>query len=469
MSSLNGASAERGGILVILPRGEAIRNVVYSGALARIRQELPVTALSVEPNEHITDLIREQSTRFIALVRRPERWIVGVQRQILDIAHGRYIWSEAAKARWQVRNDEATSLPAKAKLWAQRAAALPFVHQPGLRTLSGLEGLSSQWFRADNHYRDLMRELQPRLVFNASHVHSTLAIQAVHAARAESIPTAAFLFSWDNLTSQGRIIPPYDYYLAWSAEIRDQLLGMYPFVPGENAFVTGTPQFDTHFLPDYEWPRDRLFKEIGADCARPLVLYTTGMANHMPGEHHVVAQIADMLGELPSRPQLAVRVYAKDTTGRFDGVRDARPDIHFVAPRWESNWLTPTPEDAALYANLLRHCDLGINIASTVSLELCMFDKPVLNVAYPPPGPERPPVPFARFYRFDHYAPVVASGAVEVVKEKAAMPEALERALGDPTERSANRKALVEQMFGGQTDGRCGERLAEKLLEIARS
>ena len=50
------------------------------------------------------------------------------------------------------------------------------------------------------------------------------------------------------------------------------------------------------------------------------------------------------------------------------------------------NWLTPLREDGALWSNMLRYCDVGINVASTVSLELFMFGKPTINVAYNPPG-----------------------------------------------------------------------------------
>jgi len=97
--------------------------------------------------------------------------------------------------------------------------------------------------------------------------------------------------------------------------------------------VTGTPQFDCHFRSEFQWTRDEFCRRVGADPSRPIVLYTTGMANHMPGEPRIVEGIAAMLREMSDlgRPQLMVRVYPKDLTGRFEPVKQSCPDVLFPA------------------------------------------------------------------------------------------------------------------------------------------
>jgi hypothetical protein len=163
-----------------------------------------------------------------------------------------------------------------------------------------------------------------------------------------------------------------------------------------------------------------------------------------------------------------VRVYAKDRSGRFEPLKRRRPDILFPEVPWEPNWLTPLPEDLPLWTNTLRHCALGINVASTVSLELCMFDKPVINVGYNPPNVPESQLSYARYYRFDHYAPVVASGAVRLAKSPAEMSDLLRQALENPLEDAGMRKNLLQQMFGQSLDGRCGQRAAKVLTELAK-
>jgi hypothetical protein len=256
----------------------------------------------------------------------------------------------------------------------------------------------------------------------------------------------------------------------WNESLKTELLRIYPSVRADHVFVTGTPQFDFHFRPELAWSREEFCARVGADPRRPIVLYSTGMANQMPGEPRIVERIAAMLRDMSEDgpPQLLVRVYAKDRTGRFDELRRKLPDVLFPPVKWKERWLTPEPEDTEMYSNTLRHAALGINVASTVSLELCMFDKPVINVGYDPPGIDTQGVRFERYYRFDHYRPVVESGAVVVARSEEEMPDLLAKALSNPEQASRQRRAFLQEMMGQTLDGQSGGRVAQAILEMAR-
>jgi hypothetical protein len=238
-------------------------------------------------------------------------------------------------------------------------------------------------------------------------------------------------------------------------------------VRADDVVVTGTPQFDFHFWPETHWSRQRLCDEIGADPARPLVLYTTGMPNHMPGEPDLVEQLADGLVARGSDAQLVVRVYAKDLTGRFDELRARRRDILFPCVPWEPRWLTPLPEDGELLTNLLLHASVGLNVASTVSLELAMFDHPVVNLGYNPPGVPSSEIDFARYYRFDHYRPVVESGAIEVAGSADDAVTMVLAGIDAPERRHSQRRRLLSDMFADTLDGRSHVRVAQAILDVA--
>jgi hypothetical protein len=315
----------------------------------------------------------------------------------------------------------------------------------------------------------MFKRLKPALVFNGSHVHSDVAIQAVQAAQWLGIPTVAFIFSWDNLTSQGRIMPLYDYHLVWNESIKNQLLRMYNTIRPETVFVTGTPQFDFHFRREFRWTREHFCRQIGADPARPIVMYATGMANHMPGEPQIVERISRILASMTDLgpPQLLVRVYPKDRTGRFEELKTRYPDILFPEVPWEPAWLTPKPEDSYLLTNSLRHSAVGINIASTISLELCMFDKPVINIGYNPPELNRETIDFSRYYEFDHYRPLVERGVVALAKSENELRTLLRRALTEPQLGSQQRKMFISEMFGRTLDGYSGLRVADRLIQLA--
>jgi hypothetical protein len=394
-----------------------------------------------------------------------------VTRELLDMAHGRWLWSQAAQERWRLRDTEADTIPKYLKRSVKKLACMPLSNRPGLEFLARWEERASVRSEAATAYLDLFEQLRPSLVFNGSHVHSRNATLAVHAARALGIPTATFIFSWDNLTSQGRIIPPYDHYLVWNEGLREQLLSIYRRVRPEQVFVTGTPQFDFHFRPEFHLSREDFCARVGADPDRPLVLYSTGMPNHMPGEPELVEELAHMLRDMEDAgsPQLLVRVYPKDRTNRFDRVKRENADILFPEIPWEAAWHTPLYEDSYLLTNMLRHAALGVNVASTVSLELCMFDKPVINVGYNPPGVDRNLVDYSRYYLFDHYRPIVASDAVEVAYSPEELRDFVTLALREPQRRAEARKHLVARFFGGTLDGLSGQRVASVLHALAES
>jgi hypothetical protein len=456
-------------VAAILPRGEAIRNFVYSGALDAVQEQAELSVLSVMPTEDVRQLLASRYPDVHTLRHYPEHWLVGVLRELLDTAHGRYLWSKAAQDRWHIRDLEADRPWKRVKRILKKLLGCAFAHPSGLEALSACERHVSRRLRTTEEYVRLFKRVRPTLVFNGSHVHSQVAIQAVQAAQWLGIPTATFIFSWDNLTSQGRIIPSYDWYLVWSERIRQDLLRIYPTLNPEQVKVTGTPQFDFHFRPEFHWTREQFCEKVGADPDRPLILYSTGMANHMPGEPRIVEDLADALqglGQL-GPPQLLVRVYPKDLTRRFDELKRRRKDILFPTIAWDPEWLTPREEDLYLLTNTLRYCSMGINIASTISLELCMFGKPALNVAYDPPGADPGHLPFARFYEFDHYKPLVDSGAIEVAHSANELKSLIESALRNPERNAAKRQTLLEALFSGTLDGRSGERVASALLEIA--
>lgn len=459
-------------VAFLLPRGEALRNFVYNGMLDDIAKDAGLTVLSVEHPNDLGELLRHKFLNLHPLREAKDRWATRFVRDWLDLAHGRYLWSEAAKQRWKLRDLEVKSPVAKLKRLIDKALAYPFANVTGLRWLSRLEETASRVLRTTDDYVNLYRKTRPDLVFNGSHSHSPVALPAIHAAKSLGIPTAAFLFSWDNLTSQGRIIPSYDYYFSWNESIRSDLMRIYPDISADRVIISGTPQFDLHFRDnDDVWTREKYCSKIGIDPKRPIVLYSTGMAYQMPGEVELVERLGDVVANMTDlgSPQLVVRVYAKDRTQRFESLKQKRKDIVFPPVPWEKVWYTPRPEDGPLWSNMLRHADVGVNVASTVSLELCMFDKPVINIAYNAPGVDPSVVDLAMYYGFDHYKPIVDSGAIALAHSEQELSDLIRLSLKDPQIRANERKGLLQKMFGDSLDGQAGRRLANQVVALARA
>lgn len=456
-------------IVIVVPRGEVIRNFLYSKTLDVLTKRARVSVLSVVHDQRFTEYFSDMCEQVFPLEKIKEHRVVRLLRQLLEYSHERYMWSQPAQTRWRKREARYISRAAKSKWMVKKTIANMFGNQLGLQILSQLEHAASRALEPTDRYIKLWQELQPDVVFNGSHIHSPAAVLPVQAASRLGIKTATFVFSWDNLTSRGRIFLPYDHYLMWNTKMQKQLLELYPRLRPEQVTVTGTPQFDYHFDPDYFWTREEFCRRVGADPDRPIVAYTTGMVHYMPEEPRIVAGIADMLQEMGDggSPQLLVRVYPKDTSGRFEKLKRERPNILFPEVPWEQKWMTPHHTDLPLLTNTLRHAAVGINVASTVSLELAMLDKPVINVGYNPPSVDISPVNYAEYYDFDHYRPVVESGAVKVARSEEDMRCMILRSLEEPQADSAARRRFIQQMFDDTLDGCSGERVAVGLLNLA--
>jgi hypothetical protein len=468
----NGKKVDRKHIVLVVPRGEAVRNFLYSDTLRCLSENAWVTLLSVMDDEKFIADFRPFCKQIIPLKYYQRGRVVAYLQRLVDTAHDRWLWSEVAKNRWAI-HDKAATGAARHRRLLLKGIARPLANRYSLEALTEIERQVGWMMRPNDAFLDLFEEIKPDLVFNCSHIHGPAGDLPLKAAHRMGIPTVGFIFSWDNLTSRSRIFVPYDYYCVWNEKMRDQLLSIYPSTSPDRVFVTGTPQFDFHFKPEFHLEREELCRRIGADPQRPLVLYTTGVDRHFPEEHRHVEVVARLLQDIDvsPKPQLVVRTYVKGTSPEMKALATKRlPGVVFPPVLWEKNWFTPLFEDLAIYTSLLRHTSIGINTASTVSLELLMHDKPVMNIGFDPPGSQlNPLLHFERHINFDHYRPVVESSATMVARSVDDMRDMLYRGLTQPGKDSAKRKRFIQQMFGSTLDGHSGERVAQQLLDLARS
>jgi hypothetical protein len=434
-------------ILIILPRGETLRNFLYSGIISRFRENYHIVLIAVKPNESIWNLLKENSHELIELKSKPFSYLFGLFFELYDLAHNRFMWSEAAKVRWEMRDVEATSFASKIVRILKKSLARLLANQGAMEWLEKIDLYLAAKEHCVIEWEQKLKPLQIDLVFNTSHSHARNALPVVYAASKLNIKTLTFLFSWDNLTSQGRVIPKYDYYLAWNKSIKRDFERLYPHIQTNQIFVSGTPQFMGHFQTEKHLSKEELFKKLGLKSNEKYFLYSSGMSHHLPEEPYVVERIADMMGELGEDYRLVVRTYAKDKHDVFASLKIRRPDIIIPEVNWEKNYQTPLPEDQAFFSSLLKFCIAGINVASTVSLELCMLDKPAINVAYNPPDKNIYPYNYTRFYNFDHYRPIVDSGAVELAHSEDELRWLLKAAITNPELKSRERMKLLNSFF----------------------
>jgi hypothetical protein len=460
-------------VVLVVPRGEAVRNFLYSDTLPRLSERARVTLLSVVNDERFIARFRPLADDILSLEAYPQPPVAAYLRTLVENAHDRWLWSAVGQNNWELRDRKAVEDRKRLQRTLVKAGALLLANRPTLNILTRLEQYLCWKLRKTSCFDELFARIQPDLVFNCSHIHGLAGELPLRVAKRMGIPTAGFIFSWDNLTSRSRIFVPYDYYLVWHEPMREELLRIYSDVPRENVFVTGTPQFDFHFNPQFRLSREELGRRLGIDPARPFILYTTGIDRHFYEEYRHVQLVIRLLKELDlsPRPQLVVRNYVKGTSPELKAMAaQSWADVIFPKVLWDEKWYTPMYEDLTLYSSLIHHATLSINAASTVTLEFLLLDKPVINLDFDPPGTNLPwCMGYSRHIYFDHFKPIAESGATMVARSPEDMCAMLRRGLSQPQADSDKRRALVKKLFGTTQDGRCGERVAQRLYQLAQS
>ena len=311
-------------------------------------------------------------------------------------------------------------------------------------------------------YERLLRAHAPDLVVaTLPHAHEEAPPAIV--ARHLGLRTAAWVNSWDNLSSKPAYYTAYDHYFVWSETMRGELRRYYPEAAGATVDATGVPHFDWYRCGSMRISREEHCAAYGLDPARPIVLYGAATPHLAPAEELVVQRLARDLEDLEGRPQLLVRLHPGDGGERF---RDMPVAIQVPGRRGEGRLggYCPTPEENRELVSTLLHADVVINLASTLTLDAAVCDRPVVNVAYDLSPGRRFQTLAEQFYtHYDHYETVVQTGAMRLARTPEELAAHVAAYLRDPGLDREGRRRLSD-LWCGPVDGQAGHRLAAALL-----
>jgi hypothetical protein len=347
------------------------------------------------------------------------------------------------------------------------------VSSTGIQLLDEWHCAAVERFPEVEHYRQILLRISPSVLF-CSNQRPPAVLPAVLAAKSLGIPTATFIFSWDNLTSKGRIAAPFDHYLVWSESMRNELRQFYPSISGRNIHIVGTPQFDPYVHSQNLWPREEFFRRLGADESRPLICYSGGDTSICPEDPAHLSILMRLIreGSIMRNPQVVLRPSPADLEDRYEHVKMEFPEVIIAPPCWakpvhnEWSMATPLPEDTQMLTNLTRYSDLNINVASTMTLDFAINDKPVVNIAWDVASPPPFGTPlWDHHYQFEHYRPVVEFGAARFARSPDELAQHVNTYLDNPNLDREGRRRFVE-LEVGDTVGRSGRRILEALEQI---
>jgi len=286
------------------------------------------------------------------------------------------------------------------------------------------------------------------------------------------IPTLALIPSWDNLSTKNRMVFKYDGYLVWSEQSKRELHYFYPNTIRLPVYVIGAPQFDVFFQPRFRQTREEFCATQELKPELPVIVYAVGSPNFLQ-EHHEAVALAERVarGELGD-VQMIVRPHPIHDQGQMKELfARYAPRVILQQTSEATTPLNARSQDVSQiveWVNTFRHADVVVNLSSTVTVDASIFDRPVVNLDYDPePGQPNQELVKDVNHVWTHFKPIAESGGVWLVNNTNELVEAVKTYLKRPELHREKRRWIAEYVCG-YLDGRCGERMAEAILDFNR-
>ncbi|MCI0535156.1 MAG: hypothetical protein L0Z50_08000, partial [Verrucomicrobiales bacterium] len=316
-------------------------------------------------------------------------------------------------------------------------------------------------------FEQRLSRLQPDVLF-CTHQRSLKAVPAMVAAKKCGIPSATFIYSWDNVP-KSRMPVQTDHYLVWSNFMKEEMLAYYPGTTKAQMKVVGTPQFEHYFNDALAQSRETFLGALGLNASGPVVCFSGDDTATSPNDALYLADLAKAVRTIDptTRPQILFRRCPVDGTKRYDNTLRQYPEIVVCDPLWidtgvgDFREVVPLREDIALLANLMRYCDLIVNVGSTMAMDMAIFDKPAIYLAYNLPAPA---IPWDHnvTYSLPHFRTVHELQPVYWARSAGELAPLVRHALRHPGEKAAERRAWVKKIVHqpmDQASARCKQAL----------
>lgn len=351
----------------------------------------------------------------------------------------------------------------KSKAMNPRGIAIRFIHkwsknQNSEKWILRYNRLQQKTFGSDQitkKYIQLLKEYEVSMLF-FTHQRPPFIAPFIFAAEELKVKTSTFIFSWDNLASKGRMAGNYDYYLVWSDLMKRELLHFYKSVKENQIAVVGTPQFEPYTMKEYGYDKMQLCNKFKISSEEAIILFTCNDASSQ-NDPIYLENLAEFVsqGKLVKKVNIIVRTSPAEEPARFKKIVDKYPFLIWNFPDWKISreghqeaWTQRVPSVADLndLKSLLNHCDLCINVLSTITLDAFIFDKPVINPVFG--NSNNGLFDDQKFLNYAHLSKLVDSNSSQIVKNKKEYLDAVNNILGFNDDKNRQRQRFLNLQIG---------------------
>jgi hypothetical protein len=452
-------------IFISVPHGTSAGNMLRAGGLLDRLQEfdpsLDIVVLSPLVNDPA--FVREFDRPGVLLVDLPPHKPSKLEARLLTLVQAAYL-SRGRTESVRIRMME-----------ARASGIIRWVGLKGIigRLVSAPFGGSpyalSDRLVSHPHVETLFDQHRPALLVCANPGLVFAEVPLMRTARRRGVPCMVLDASWDNFTNKLLPVRHADRLVVWNDIMKDQAVQIHGYEPAAIR-VTGAPQFDPHFRPQSRSTREEFFRRVGADPARKLIVLTTTPRSLYKHHDHVLRELdAAMARGTLANAQVLVRLHPRDEIEayrEFEGVPHIIVEKPFRSSVTVADGLAidVMPEHQRHLGDTLHYADVVVNVASTITIEACIFDTPVVNICFDGPNPEPFERSATRYYSFTHYVNITNRHAVRVASSPAEMSQWIGRYLQDPTLDADGRKQVVRDQCQF-TDGRSAARVVACVID----
>lgn len=304
-----------------------------------------------------------------------------------------------------------------------------------------------------------LKEDRPNIVFSTTQ-RSTKAIAPLLAARDLGIKTVSFIYSWDNVP-KAMLVAESDFYFVWSDLMKRQLLNYYEWLEPNRVFVTGTPQFEPHYLKKRILRRNDFFEAYKLDLTKRYICYSGDDTTTSPLDHLYLRDLArtvEKLNEDNYNIGIIFRKAPVDATKRYDPVlKQFSNVITAINPLWKPygkswNLLLPQKEDFYLLSNICEHCELVVNVCSSMVFDFAIHNKPCIYINYEQPELRKGTRDIGQNYKYVHFRSMPSKNSVVWVEKASQFKEAIEFLMDDKTKTLGEVKQWLNIIAGEQPE-----------------
>lgn len=308
---------------------------------------------------------------------------------------------------------------------------------------NGVNKIRSVIFRLErktSYYQKCLETLKrekPAMVF-CTNQRTVLAIGAILAAQDLGIPTATFIFSWDNLPKATLVLEP-DFYFVWSEHMKKELLHYYPFVKENQIIVTGTPQFETHADRRNINSREVFFEKYNLDPNKKYICYSGDDITTSPNDPQYLEDTVNAVKKLNDEGHNLGIIFRRcpvDFSRRYDKVIAENTNMIIpIDPKWKKmgdmwNTILPTIEDLELQMNTIMHTEMVINLGSSMVFDYISYQKPCAYLNYDVDS-DLNAIPVKKIYKFVHFRSMPSSESVLWINNPEEILDVIKKGLYD--------------------------------------